>query len=82
MFFLPCAFFRFFLFFFCVYGALHPMLWVVAARREAVMGHVNGVIAKLLSKGLMQFEFAHDLLWEYMQEATPVQMQVSRGKVL
>lgn len=40
------------------------------------MTHVNGVIAKLLSKGLMQFEFAHDLLWEYMQQATPVQMQV------
>ncbi|CAN0530065.1 unnamed protein product, partial [Ectocarpus sp. 12 AP-2014] len=39
------------------------------------MAHVNGVIAKLLSKGLMKFEFAHDLLWEYMQEATPVQMQ-------
>lgn len=40
------------------------------------MTHVNGVIAKLMSKGLMQFEFAHDLLWEYMQQATPVQMQV------
>ncbi|CAN0447942.1 unnamed protein product, partial [Ectocarpus sp. 8 AP-2014] len=44
-------------------------------RRAVVMAHVNGVIAKLLSKGLMKFEFAHDLLWEYMQEATPVQMQ-------
>ena len=40
------------------------------------MTHVHGVITKLLAKGLMQFEFAHDLLWEYMQEATPVQMQV------
>ncbi|CBJ28598.1 conserved unknown protein [Ectocarpus siliculosus] len=44
-------------------------------RRAVVMAHVNGVITKLLSKGLMKFEFAHDLLWEYMQEATPVQMQ-------
>ncbi|CAM9405372.1 unnamed protein product [Scytosiphon promiscuus] len=44
-------------------------------RRTVIMAHVNGVIAKLLSKGLMQFEFAHDLLWEYMQEATPMQMQ-------
>lgn len=48
-------------------------------RRAVVMAHVNGVIAKLLSKGLMQFEFAHDLLWEYMQQATPVQMQVGTG---
>lgn len=47
------------------------------SRRAVVMAHVNGVIGKLLSKGLMQFEFAHDLLWEYMQQATPVQMQVS-----
>lgn len=40
------------------------------------MVHVNGVVGRLLSKGLMQFEFAHDLLWEYIQQATPVQMQV------
>lgn len=56
------------------------LLRVVPGRRGVVMAHVNGVIAKLLSKGLMQFEFAHDLLWEYMQEATPVQMQVSTMK--
>ena len=57
------------------------LIWCVGSllrcfRRAVVMAHVNGVIGKLLSKGLMQFEFAHDLLWEYMQQATPVQMQV------
>lgn len=40
------------------------------------MSHVHGVIGRILSKGLMQFEFAHELLWEYIQQATPVQMQV------
>ncbi|CAM9839094.1 unnamed protein product, partial [Ectocarpus fasciculatus] len=55
--------------------SLEAVLKARPDRRAVVMDHVNGVLAKLLSKGLMQFEFAHDLLWEYMKEATPVQMQ-------
>ena len=45
-------------------------------RRAVVMDHVHDVIGKLLSKGLMKFQFAHDLLWEYFQEATPARIQV------
>lgn len=40
------------------------------------MQHVHGVIGKLLTKGIMKFQFAHDLLLEYLQEATPVEIQV------
>lgn len=40
------------------------------------MEHVQGIIGRLVAKGLMEFEFAHDLVWEFMKEATPSQMQV------
>lgn len=51
-------------------------------RQRIVMEHVHGVLGRLLNKGLMQFEFAHHLLWEYMQAASPVQMQVSDRAVI
>lgn len=45
-------------------------------RRGVIMAHVNGVVVKLMSKHLMKYEYAHNLVWEYIQEATPAEMKV------
>ena len=49
-------------------GAVAPTISGTTVRREPVLDHMRDLVQKCVDKGLLEFAYVHNLLWEYTQQ--------------
>lgn len=48
---------------------LRQLIEQLPAKRSAILDHMRDLVQKFVQKGLLEFAYVHNLLWEYTQEA-------------
>jgi pumilio homology domain family member 6 len=46
-------------------ASLDELLQLQSSKKEAILDHVRDLVQKFVDKGLLEFKYVHDLLWEY-----------------
>jgi pumilio homology domain family member 6 len=46
-------------------------------RREPILDHMRDLVQKCVDKGLLEFAFVHNLIWEYCQQCSGVQSRLN-----
>lgn len=46
-------------------------------RREPILDHMRDLVQKCVDKGLLEFAFVHNLIWEYCQQCNGVQSRLN-----
>eukprot|EP00605_Chrysophyceae_sp_TOSAG23-4_P000768 GSChrysophyteH1.ASY1.ANO1.857.1 assembled CDS len=47
--------------------SLDALLSTQPAKKEAILDHLRDLVQKFVDKGLLEFRYVHDLIWEYVQ---------------
>lgn len=61
--------------------SLQDLLDQLPERAEAILDHMRDLVQRLVTKGLLEFTFVHQLLWEYAQALSNTTSEGAAGRL-